>query len=67
MTEPLRMRNVLFATDFSDASRAAGESAAAFARHFGARRTYSTSCRRSPIRRRRRGPSGPWPPSSNRG
>jgi universal stress protein A len=37
MTEPLRMRNVLFATDFSDASRAAGESAAAFARHFGAR------------------------------
>ena len=37
MTEPLRMCNVLFATDFSDASRAAGESAAAFARHFGAR------------------------------
>ena len=37
MTEPLRMRNVLFATDFSDASRAAGVTAAAFARHFGAR------------------------------
>ena len=37
MTEPLRVRNVLFATDFSHASRAAAESAAAFARHFGAR------------------------------
>lgn len=37
MTEPPLVRNVLFATDFSDASRVAGESAAAFARHFGAR------------------------------
>jgi nucleotide-binding universal stress UspA family protein len=37
MTDTLRVRNVLFATDFSDASRAAGGSAAAFARHFGAR------------------------------
>ena len=37
MTQPLLVRNVLFATDFSDASRLAGESAAAFARHFGAR------------------------------
>ena len=37
MTQPLLVRNVLFATDFSDASRLAGESAAAFARHFRAR------------------------------
>jgi nucleotide-binding universal stress UspA family protein len=37
MTTPLLMREVLFATDFSDASRLAGETAAAFARHFGAR------------------------------
>jgi universal stress protein A len=37
MTQPLQVRNVLFATDFSDASRPAGESAAAFTRHFGAR------------------------------
>jgi nucleotide-binding universal stress UspA family protein len=37
MTQPPLVRNVLFATDFSDASRLAGESAAAFARHFGAR------------------------------
>jgi nucleotide-binding universal stress UspA family protein len=37
MTEPTLVRNILFATDFSSASRLAGESAAAFARHFGAR------------------------------
>jgi Universal stress protein family len=37
MTQPPLVRNVLFATDFSDASRLAGESAVAFARHFGAR------------------------------
>ena len=37
MTTPLLVHDVLFATDFSDASRLAGESAAAFARHFGAR------------------------------
>jgi universal stress protein A len=37
MTEPTLVRNILFATDFSRASRLAGESAAAFARHFGAR------------------------------
>jgi universal stress protein A len=37
MTEPPLVRNILFATDFSRASRPAGESAAAFARHFGAR------------------------------
>jgi universal stress protein A len=37
MTTSLLMREVLFATDFSDASRLAGETAAAFARHFGAR------------------------------
>ena len=33
----MTIRNVLFATDFSDASRPAGETAADFARHFGAR------------------------------
>ena len=37
MTEPTLVRNILFATDFSRASHLAGESAAAFARHFGAR------------------------------
>jgi universal stress protein A len=37
MTEPTLVRNILFATDFSSASRPAGESAAAFARHFGGR------------------------------
>src|SRR4029450_10989964 len=37
MTEPTLVRNILFATDFSRASRLAAESAAAFARHFGAR------------------------------
>ena len=33
----MTIREVLFATDFSDASRLAGETAAEFARHFGAR------------------------------
>jgi nucleotide-binding universal stress UspA family protein len=37
MTEPTLVRNILFATDFSGASRLAGESAAVVARHFGAR------------------------------
>ena len=37
MTTPLRIREVLFATDFSDASREAGATAAEVARHFGAR------------------------------
>src|SRR5262245_45370111 len=37
MTEPTLVRNILFATDFSRASRPAGGGAAAFARHFGAR------------------------------
>jgi nucleotide-binding universal stress UspA family protein len=33
----MTIHDVLFATDFSDASRLAGETAAEFARHFGAR------------------------------
>jgi len=33
----ITIHDVLFATDFSDASRLAGETAAEFARHFGAR------------------------------
>ena len=37
MTTPLVIRNVLFATDFSDASRLAGQTAAEIARHFEAR------------------------------
>ena len=37
MTSALTIRDVLFATDFSEASRAAGQTAAAVARHFGAR------------------------------
>ena len=37
MTTPFRIREVLFATDFSDASREAGATAAEIARHFGAR------------------------------
>lgn len=37
MTTPLAIRQILFATDFSDASRLAGTSARDFAHHFGAR------------------------------
>ena len=37
MTTPLIIRNVLFATDFSDASPLAGQTAAEIARHFEAR------------------------------
>ncbi len=37
MTTPLTVRDVLFATDFSEASRLAGQTAAELARHFGAR------------------------------
>jgi len=37
LTTPLIVRNVLFATDFSDASRLARQTAAEIARHFGAR------------------------------
>jgi universal stress protein A len=37
MTSALTVRDVLFATDFSEASRPAGQTAAALARHFGAR------------------------------
>jgi len=37
MTTPLVIRNVLFATDFSDASPLAGQTAAEIARHFEAR------------------------------
>ena len=37
MTASLTIREVLFATDFSEASRLAGETAAEVARHFGAR------------------------------
>ena len=37
MTAPLTIREVLFATDFSDASRLAGQTAAEVARHFHAR------------------------------
>jgi nucleotide-binding universal stress UspA family protein len=37
MTTPLTIRDVLFATDFSDASSLAGQTAAEVARHYGAR------------------------------
>jgi universal stress protein A len=37
MTSALTFRDILFATDFSEASRSAGQTAAAVARHFGAR------------------------------
>ena len=37
MSDAPRIRMILFATDFSDASTKAGRSAAEFARHFGAR------------------------------
>lgn len=37
MSTPLSFRDILFATDFSEASRPAGETAAELARHFGAR------------------------------
>lgn len=37
MTAPLAIRRILFPTDFSEASRRAGETALALARHFGAR------------------------------
>jgi nucleotide-binding universal stress UspA family protein len=37
MTSALTFRDILFATDFSEASRPAGQTAAAVARHFGAR------------------------------
>jgi universal stress protein A len=37
MTSALTVRNILFATDFSEASRPAGQTAAALADHFGAR------------------------------
>lgn len=37
MTSPLALRQILFATDFSDASRLAGATAAGLARQFGAR------------------------------
>ena len=37
MTAKLVIRQILFPTDFSDASRAAGDTAADLARHFGAR------------------------------
>jgi nucleotide-binding universal stress UspA family protein len=37
MTSALTFRDILFATDFSEASRLAGQTAAAVARHFGAR------------------------------
>jgi len=37
MNTPLVIRNVLFASDFSDASELAGQTAADLARHFGAR------------------------------
>jgi len=37
MTTPLVIRNILFATDVSDASRLAGQTAAEIARHFEAR------------------------------
>ena len=37
MTTPLRFRNILFATDFSETSRLAGRTAAELARHFGGR------------------------------
>ncbi len=37
MTSPLALRQILFATDFSDASRLAGATAADLARQFGAR------------------------------
>ncbi len=37
MTAPLAIRQILFPTDFSDASRLAGVTAADLARHFGAR------------------------------
>lgn len=37
MTSALTFRDILFATDFSEASRLAGQTAATVARHFGAR------------------------------
>ena len=37
MNAPLTIHEILFATDFSDASRLAGQTASEFARHFGAR------------------------------
>ncbi len=37
MTPDLSFRDILFATDFSEASRDAGRTAAELARHFGAR------------------------------